>query len=91
MFVKRFLLIEHNLNADRQNIKVLLHLIAQSLNGFQTHSVLLCGDDTLGRGKPAECLIDETDILLLEVVVISKDQRVDDFGIRLEVELHLLW
>ena len=51
---------------------MLQYLIAQSLNGSQTHSILLCGDDTLRRGKFTKCLVDQSDILLLELMVVSK-------------------
>ena len=73
MFVKRFLLIKHDLNADRQNIKVLPHFVAQPFDGLQAHSILLCGDDALRRRQVAKCLVDQTDILLLELMVICEN------------------
>ena len=69
---------------------MLLHLVAQSLDGLQAHGIFLCGDDASGRGEAAECLVDELDILLLELMVISECQRFDLLGIRLQVESHLL-
>ena len=69
---------------------MLQYLIAQSLNGSQTHSILLCGDDTLRRGKFTKCLVDQSDILLLELMVVGEGQRTDVLGIRLQVEFHLL-
>ena len=69
---------------------MLRHLVAQSLNGSQAHGILLCGDDTLGRGELAERLVDQADIPLLELMMVGECQQVDILGIRLKVLSHLL-
>jgi len=67
-----------------------LHLVAQPLDGYQTRGIFLGGDDELGRGEVAEGLVDATDVLLLEGVVIAECEHGDAFGRDgLEVVLHL--
>ena len=68
---------------------MLLHLVAQSLDGSQAHGIFLCGDDALGRGETAEGVVDLLDILLLEMMMVSEGQWMDVFGIFLQVEFHL--
>ena len=68
---------------------MLLHLVAQSLDGSQAHGIFLCGDDALGRGETAEGVVDLLDIFLLEMMMVSEGQWMDVFGIRLQVESHL--
>ena len=68
---------------------MLLHLVAQSLDGSQAHGIFLCGDDALGRGETAECVVDLLDILLLEMMMVSEGQWMDVLGIFLQVEFHL--
>ena len=68
---------------------MLLHLVAQSLDGSQAHGIFLCGDDALGRGETAECVVDLLNILPLELIVVCEGQWMDVLGIRLQVEFHL--
>ena len=68
---------------------MLLHLVAQSLDGSQAHGIFLCGDDALGRGETAEGVVDLLDILLLEMMMVCEGQRMDVLGIFLQVEFHL--
>ena len=68
---------------------MLLHLVAQSLDGSQAHGIFLCGDDALGRGETAEGVVDLLDILLLEMMMVCEGQRADVLGIFLQVEFHL--
>ena len=68
---------------------MLLHLVAQSLDGSQAHGIFLCGDDALGRGETAEGVVDLLNILPLELIVVCEGQWMDLLGIRLQVESHL--
>ena len=70
---------------------MLHYIVAQSFYCPQAHGIFLCGDDALGRGELTERVVDQTDILLVEVMVVGKGQRIDILGILLEILFHLFW
>ena len=80
---------EHQFDADGQHVEVLQYLVAQPFDRLQAHGIFLGGDDALGGGELAEHLVDQTDILLPEMMMVGKDQRMDLMCIRLQILSHL--
>ena len=73
--VKRILLVLHEDNVYRQDIDVLSHFVAQSFDTIQTGGILLCSDDEFGREHCCKRVVDELDILLVELMMVGKCQR----------------
>ena len=72
MLVKRIFLVLHETDTYRQDIKILLDVIAQSLDIVQTGGILLCRDDELRRWHGSKRVVDELYVLLGKLMVVSE-------------------
>ena len=87
--IKCILLVEQELDFERQGVEIFFDFIAQTFDLLQTGLVFLCGDDEFGRGESIECLVDAVHILLLEIVMIAEGQWGHLLGIGLQIDQHL--
>ena len=88
--IECILLVEQDLDLDRQDVETALHLVAQTIHLLQAGLVFLRRDDELGRWEGIECFVDTVHILLLEVVMVAEGQRSHLLGIGLQIDQHLL-
>ena len=75
MLVKRIFLVLHESDANRQDIHILLDLVAQSLDMIQTCGILLCGDDEFGSGQCSKRVVDDLNVLLCKLMMVGKGER----------------
>ena len=54
---------------------MLLHLVAQSLDGSQAHGIFLSGDDDPGRRHLCEGVVDVFDVFTAEVMMVGECER----------------
>ena len=77
------------MDADRKGVDMTAYLIVQSLHVIQTGGVFLRSDDTTGLWELRECLVNELDVLLLELMMVCEAQWGEVLGIRFQVMYHL--
>ena len=65
----------HETDAYRQDINILLNVIAQPLDIVQTGGILLCRNDELGRGQGSKRVVDELNVLLVKLVMVGIGER----------------
>ena len=89
--VKHVILFLHETDLYRQDINILFDFLAQSIDIVYTGGVLLCGDDNLRRLHRSKSVVDELDVLLVKLMMVSKGKRRKVRGIRRKVVFQLLW
>ena len=75
MLVKHVILILHEANAYWQDVHILFHFVAQSVNRVQSGGIFLCRDDDFGRLHGSKRVVDELNVLCLKLVMVGKGER----------------
>ncbi len=82
-------MVEHELDFYRENKEAVAHLLAEPFQGLQLGGILFGSDDDLRRRQPGKRLVDASDVLLLEVVVVGEEHGECLLAERLHVDFQL--
>ena len=67
------------------------HLFTQPFSQLETRGILLCRDNQSRLSKGSKAVVDEGNVFLLEVVMVTETERRQVWNERLQVVCHLLW